>query len=362
MKLKGTYGLVGNDNIGNAKDRFFYLSNVNLDNGDRKYTFGTDFGYSKNGVSISRYEDPYITWERAYKQNYGIELGLWGKAELQVDYFRENRKNILQSRSAIPSTMGLQASPQSNIGESFGSGVDMSLDYSQSFNKDIWLTARGNFTYATAEYKVYEEPEYTDTPWRRHKGQKLSQEWGLIAERLFIDEEDVKNSPVQQFGEYMAGDIKYKDINMDGIIDDQDKVPIGYPKTPEIIYGFGFSVGYKNFDLSTFFQGSARSSFWIDSRKITPFIDTDNDNDADKDKIARNALLQEIADSHWSEAHRDPHAFWPRLADKSINNNTQTSTWFMRNGAFLRMKSAELGYTVPKELTKRFIWEWCGFM
>lgn len=91
----------------------------------------------------------------------------------------------------------------------------------------------------------------------RHKGQKLSQEWGLIAERLFIDEEDVKNSPVQQFGEYMAGDIKYKDINMDGIIDDQDKVPIGYPKTPEIIYGFGFSVGYKNFDLSTFFQGSA---------------------------------------------------------------------------------------------------------
>ncbi len=170
---------------------------------------------------------------------------------------------------------------------------------------------------------------------------------------FFIDEEDVKNSPVQQFGEYMAGDIKYKDINMDGIIDDQDKVPIGYPKTPEIIYGFGFSVGYKNFDLSTFFQGSARSSFWIDSRKITPFIDTDNDNDADKDKIARNALLQEIADSHWSEAHRDPHAFWPRLADKSINNNTQTSTWFMRNGAFLRMKSAELGYTVRKELTKK---------
>lgn len=353
LKLKATYGLVGNDNIGQAKDRFFYLSNVNLDNGDRKYTFGTDFGYSKNGVSISRYEDPYITWERAYKQNYGIELGLWGKAELQVDYFRENRKNILQSRSSIPTTMGLQVSPQSNIGESFGSGVDMSLDYSQSFNKDFWLTARGNFTYATAEYKVYEEPEYNDTPWRRHKGQKLSQEWGLIAERLFIDEEDVKNSPVQQFGEYMAGDIKYKDINMDGIVDNQDKVPIGFPKTPEIIYGFGFSLGYKNFDFSAFFQGSARSSFWINAKKITPFIDTDDDNDADKNLVARNALLQEIADSHWSEAHRDPHAFWPRLADRSIGNNTQTSTWFMRNGAFLRMKSAELGYTIPKELTKK---------
>lgn len=349
LKVKGTYGLVGNDEIGKEKDRFFYLSNVNLDNGDRKYIFGTDFGYSRNGVSISRYEDPYITWERAYKQNYGIELGLWGKAEIQLDYFREIRKNILQERAAIPTTMGLQATPQSNIGESSGSGVDISLDYSQSFNQNLWLTVRGNFTYATAEYKKYEDPEYTDTPWRRHEGQKLSQRWGLIAERLFIDEEDVKNSPEQQFGEYMAGDIKYKDINMDGIINDQDKVPIGYPTTPEIIYGFGFSLGYKNFDLSTFFQGSARSSFWIDSKKIAPFIDTDGDGNI----ISQNALLQHIADNHWSESSRNPHAFWPRLADIEMGNNQEISTWFMRNGAFLRMKSAEIGYTIPKKLTKK---------
>lgn len=349
LKLKGTYGMVGNDAIGNAKDRFFYLSNVNLDNGDKGYTFGTDYGYHLNGVSISRYEDPYITWETAYKQNYGIELGIFDKLEIQADYFRENRKRILQERVSIPSSMGLQAKPQSNIGESFASGLDMSVDYSQVFSKDLWLSVRGNFTYATSEYEVFEEPEYLNTPWRRRKGQKLSQTWGYIAERLFIDEEDVKNSPKQQFGEYAAGDIKYKDINKDGLIDDDDQVPIGYPTSPEIIYGFGFSAGYKNFDFSAFFQGSARSSFWIDPKAVAPFIDPDTGNSI----VEQNALLKIIADNHWMEDNRNPHAFWPRLADYSIENNMKQSTWFMRNGSFLRLKSAELGYTVPKDITKK---------
>lgn len=349
LKFKGTYGLVGNDAIGSDQDRFFYLSNVNLNNGDRGYTFGTDFNYSLNGVSISRYEDPYITWETAYKHNYGIELGLFDKLEIQVDYFREIRKNILQPRASIPTTMGLQAQPQSNIGEATGSGLDVSVDYSQVFNKDIWLSVRGNLTYARSKYKVYEEPDYSMTPWRSFVGQRIGQQWGLIAERLFWDEEDVNNSPTQLFGEYMAGDIKYKDINKDGVIDAEDKVPIGYPTTPEIIYGLGFSLGYKNFDFSAFFQGSARSSFWINSNSVSPFIDTDGLDNV----VSQNALLQVIADSYWSEDNRDSHAFWPRLADRSISNNTQTSTWFMRDGSFLRLKTAELGYTFPKELTQK---------
>ena len=349
LKLKGTYGLVGNDAIGSDNDRFFYLSNVNLNNGDRGYTFGTDFNYSLNGVSISRYEDPYITWETAYKQNYGIELGLFDKLEIQADYFRETRKNILQPRSDIPTTMGLQATPQSNIGEATGSGLDISVDYSQVFNKDLWLSVRGNFTYAQAKYKVYEEPNYTETPWRSRVGQKLGQTWGLIAERLFWDEEDVKNSPTQMFGEYMAGDIKYKDINKDGVIDAEDMVPIGYPTSPEIIYGLGFSLGYKNIDLSAFFQGSARSTFWIEPNNVAPFIDTDGDANI----VSQNALMQIIADSYWSEDNRNSHAFWPRLADRSIENNTQRSTWFMRDGSFLRLKTLEIGYTLPKELTQK---------
>lgn len=349
LKLKATYGMVGNDEIGEAADRFFFLSNVTLNNGNRGYNFGTDFGYNRPGVSISRYEDPYITWETAYKQNYGFELNLFDKLEIQGDVFFENRENILQKRSSIPSSMGLQASPNSNVGKSSGMGYDMSVDYSQSFNKDFWLSVRGNFTYATSKYELYEEPDYINTPWRRRYGQRLSQQFGYIAERLFVDEDDVRNSPKQQFGEYMAGDIKYKDINLDGLIDEDDQVPIGYPTSPEIIYGFGFSLGYKGLDLSAFFQGSARSSFWIDPRSISPFVDTDNNASI----VSQNALLQVIADDHWSENNRNAYAFWPRLSDRLIENNMQASTWYMRDGTFLRLKSVELGYTLPKKWSQK---------
>lgn len=151
----------------------------------------------------------------------------------------------------------------------------------------------------------------------------------------------------------MAGDIKYKDINRDGIIDDRDKVPIGYPTTPEIIYGFGFSIGYKAFDFNCFFQGSGRSSFFISPLKITPFAQHDDPNNEMQGKKGNNALLQFIADSHWSETNRDAYAFWPRLSATAINNNNQTSTWWLRDGTFLRLKSAEIGYTLPKKIASK---------
>ena len=177
----------------------------------------------------------------------------------------------------------------------------------------MWLMVRGNFTYATSEYSKYEEPDYSDAPWRRREGNSLAQTWGYVAERLFVDEADVANSPVQSFDNQkaMAGDIKYKDINGDGQITETDMVPIGYPTSPEIIYGFGFSAGYKGFDLSCFFQGSARSSFW------------------------------------------NMYALWPRLSATKRTNNYQKSTWFMRDGSFLRLKSVEMGYTIPEKITKK---------
>lgn len=341
IKLKATYGLVGNDAIGPAEDRFFYLSNLNMSDDGRGISFGDTYSYYRPGISISRYEDPYITWEVSRKANYGVELNLWNSLEIQADYFTEKRNNILQTRSDIPSTMGLQATPRANIGKASGRGIDISVDYSKIFNKDFWTVIRGNFTYATSEFLVYEEPDYASIgiPWRSHVSQKLSQRWGYIAERLFVDDEEVKNSPVQSFGEYGAGDIKYKDINKDGCIDEKDLVPIGYPTTPEIIYGFGLSAGYRNFDFSCFFQGSGRSSFWIDPGATGPFI-------------GERALLQVIADSHWSEANRDIYAFWPRLSDTEISNNNQTSTWWMRDGSFLRLKSLEIGYRFPDNISK----------
>lgn len=344
LKLKATYGVVGNDEIGSGEDRFFYLSDLNMSNKDRGSSFGDNYGYSRPGISINRYEDPFITWEISHKLNIGLELNLMNSLELQVDYFRDHKSQILQKREDLPSTMGLQAQPRANIGKAFGSGFEVSIDYNKQFNRDLWLLFRGNFTYASSEYRVYEEPAYQDAPWRSRIGHKIGQKWGYIAERLFLDNEEVKNSPVQTFGEYGAGDIKYKDINLDGRIDENDQVAIGYPTTPEIIYGFGPSFGYKNFDFSCFFQGSARSAFWISPNDIAPFLS--------KDKIGglnNRGVLQEIVDSHWTEDNRDVYAFWPRLSAEPVENNNQTSTWWMRNGAFLRLKNVEVGYTFPKD-------------
>lgn len=349
FKLKGSFGLVGNDNI--SEDRFFYLSEVNMNNSGKGMNFGTDFNNGYSGISISRYANDQIGWEISHKLNLGVEMKLFDNLEIQADYFTEKRTNILQDRADIPSILGFQAIPNANLGEAKGSGIDMSVDYSVVLNKDWWMTIRGNFTYATSEFSKYEEPDYSSTPWLSKIGTKISQPWGLIAERLFVDEADVLNSPRQQYGEYMAGDIKYKDINKDGIIDDRDKVSIGHPTTPEIIYGFGISLGYKAFDVNCFFQGSARSSFFINPGKITPFVQPSDE--AMGGKKGNNALLQFIADNHWSEENQNVYATWPRLSATGINNNNQSSTWWLRDGTFLRMKSAEVGYTLPKNLASK---------
>ncbi len=350
LKFKGTYGLVGNDAIGDVNDRFFYLSEVDMNASSRSYVFGQDFQYSQNGVSISRYANDLITWETAAKLNLGVEVGLFNKWEVMVDLYREYRKNILMERASIPTTMGLQASPQANLGEAIGKGIDFSVDYNQIFDNGWWITARANMTYAVAEFEFYEDVDNSSTPWLNRVGQPISQQFGYVAERLFVDEYEVNNSPVQTFSEYMGGDIKYRDINDDGMISTLDQVPIGYPTEPEIIYGFGFSAGFKNLDFSCFFQGLARESFWIDAVKTSPFIDTDGNSAV----VSKNALLKVYADDHWSEADRNIYALWPRLSDKHYSNNTQRNTWFMRDGSFLRLKSVELGYSLPDNFLRRF--------
>lgn len=340
LKFRATYGLVGNDAIGDAEDRFFYLSTVDLNSASKEARFGTNFSYSQNGVNISRYDNKLITWETARKTNIGLELGLFNSLDIQVDYFTEYRDNILMTRASVPTTLGLSAPVRANVGEASGRGLDMSVDYSKSFNNSAWITARGNFTLAKSKFEVVEEPDYKEKNLLR-KGLPLSQRWGYIAERLFIDEKDVANSPTQNFGQYMAGDIKYRDVNGDGEITTLDQVPIGFPTDPEIIYGFGVSGGFKGFDLSCFFQGSGSSSFWI------------NENNSTAPFIGNNQLLNAYAQSYWSEENRDIYSVWPRLSTVTNGNNNQLSTWFMRNGTFLRLKSLEFGYTLNKTFTDR---------
>ena len=345
LKLKATYGLVGNDEIGSASDRFFYISQVNLNDGSMGSMFGQEFSNWINGVSIDRYANDQITWEKAKMMNIGIELGLFDKIEFQADYFTEYRSNILMDRAQTPSTLGLQAPIRANVGEASSKGFEFTIDYKEDFKNDFFISARANFSYATSKYEVYDELDFVSAglPWRSRIGLNLSQPFGYIAERLFIDEADIANSPFQTFGEYMPGDIKYKDINGDGIIDINDEVPIGYPTTPEIIYGFGVSSTYKNFDLSFFFQGSARSSFFIDAYRTSPFIDTSGS------AIGNNALLNAWANDHWSENDRNLYAAWPRLSDQLIDNNNRNSTWWLRDGGFLRLKSLEVGYSINTE-------------
>lgn len=346
LKFKATYGLAGNDQIGSANDRFFYLSNVNMNQG-LSIQFGDEFGYTPTGISISRYANKDITWEIARKLDIGVEIGLWNTINIQADFFKEKRSNILMDRASIPSTMGLQSALRANVGEASSYGYEVSVDANHSFANGAWISGRFNMTYATGKYDVYEEPDY-GYDWLSWEGKRLNSFTGLIAERLFIDEADIANSPVQTFGDVMPGDIKYKDINEDGIINTQDYVPIGYPSIPNYIYGFGVSAGWKGFDLSCFFQAAAECSFLIDTQATAPFV-----NVGGSWGVATNAMLTAWADDYWSEDNRNPYAQWPRLSDQIVTNNNKPSTWWLRDGSYLRLKTVEFGYTFPQKLTEK---------
>lgn len=304
-------------------------------------TFGKNWQTYYSGVGISRYANDAITWETAYKSNLALELGLFDSFNMIAEYFTEHRTDIFMARADIPSTMGLQAQTSANIGEAGAWGIDIQADYKKTWGKDLWASARGNFTFSRSRYMVYEEPTYAEA-YRQHPGYSVNQTWGYIAERLFIDDEEAANSPSQtSFGsQYGGGDIKYTDVNGDGVINYADRVPIGYPTSPEIIYGFGVSAGYKGIDFSVFFQGLANESFWINATETHPFYNNTQ-------------LLKAYSDNHWSEDNRDIYALWPRYSAYRNNNNTATSTWWMRDGSFLRLKQMELGYTLPNKLTRK---------
>jgi TonB-linked SusC/RagA family outer membrane protein len=356
VKFKGTYGLVGNDAIGSNNDRFYYLARVNM-NARRNVHWGTEtnYGYNPGGIYVDQYANDKIGWETAYKTNLGLEIAMVNGLSANIDLFYERRENILLTR-IIPQTMGILPEVKANLGIGSSKGVDMELNYEKIINNDLWFTGRGTFTYAASKVIEWEEPDYSATPWLSKVGHSINQEWGFVAERLFMDDVEVDNSPTQS-GLVQGGDIKYRDINKDSKISELDKVPIGHPKVPEINYGFGLSAGYKGFDVSFFFQGSGRQSFWFKTTgngRIQPFLDSSFSGNGNDNMTGQNAVLQSIAGSYWSESNRNPYAFWPRLADYDIANNSETSTWFMQDAAFVRLKSVELGYTLPQTVSKKF--------
>lgn len=351
LKLRGSYGLVGNDNIDNT--RFYYLSNVKPnDTNGPSAVFGTNNGVRMYGTTIRNYPNPGVTWETARKSNLAAEITFIDKLNITAEIYHEYRYNILQQRGYIPVTTGLEAAVKSNVGTAYAKGLDLNINYKQTFNKHLWASVLANLTVTANKYGRFEEPQYK-YDYRFQAGKPINQPFGYIAERLFVDDKEAANSPTQLFGSSplpIGGDIKYRDVNKDGIINQDDQVPIGLPTTPQIIYGFGFSLGYKNFDLNAFFQGLARESFFINATSeddrywgkygTAPFV-----NNAQ--------ILQAYADDHWSEEKQNLYALWPRLATTDILNNQQQSTWWLRDGSFMRLKSLEVGYTLPKEIARK---------
>ncbi len=351
LKVRASWGIVGNDAIAARADRFFYLSDIALITGSNSttggYRWGSSFMNSYGGYTVRRYANPNITWEQSEKLNLGLEANFLRESlKTTLDVFKDNRRNIYMRRENFPATAGLEAAVSGNVGEVESKGLEASVDYQKSFSNNFWASVRGNFTYATNKLIKIDEKNFPDEYLKR-LGSNINQQWGLVAERLFVDQEEIRNSPRQDFGNYMAGDIKYKDINGDGVINDNDRVALGFPTVPEIQYGFGASAAYKSFDFAFFFNGSARTSFFIDATAAS------DDNNAGIAPFAnRRNALQIIADDYWSEINPNVHAFWPRLSTDPINNNTRQSSWWLRDGSFMRLKSVELGF-MPKTL-KRF--------
>ncbi|MCU7549791.1 SusC/RagA family TonB-linked outer membrane protein [Chitinophagaceae bacterium LB-8] len=350
LKFRGSYGLVGNDNI--AATRFFYLASVNL-NGNSGSSFGVNNGYARPGVTIANYPNPEVTWETSTQTNLATEFTLLNDLKVVAELYTQKREKIYQNRLNI-ANMGLEAGVGANIGEAFSKGLDLQMDYSKNITPEIMIAGRGNLTVTQSKYGFYEEPEYPGQPWRKITGSYINQRMGYIAERLFVDDEEVKNSPYQ-FPNTMGGDIKYRDINNDGVINTIDMVPIGNPTTPQITYGFGLSSRIKQFDIACFFQGNAKTSLFIDPNAVSPFIAATANQPTQ--------LLKEFADNHWSEDNRNIYALYPRMGitPTAILNNTVSSTWWMREGSFMRLKSVELGYSLKQGTLSRLRINNCRF-
>lgn len=340
FKLRASYGLVGNDVISkDYADRFPYLTTVDMGQGYDVY-IGNNFE-RKYGPILSVYGNPNATWEESRKLDIGVEIGLFDSLNIIFDWFKEKRSGIFMQRTSLPSTFGMSGiTPWANIGKVDNSGVDISVDYNKAFSKDLILSLRGTFTYAYNEIVEMDEPKYK-WAYQYKAGHPINSIQCLIAEGLFRDEEEIASSPSQDIYAttypIRPGDVKYRDLNDDKIIDDNDMCWTGNPTVPEIIYGFGFSLKYKGFDCSAFFQGQGKVS--IIMYNYHPFATA---------ATPGSGLMQWIADEHWSEDDPNPKALYPRLSPLWNNNNTKASTLYVRNGKMLRLKTAEIGYTYKK--------------
>lgn len=337
FKLRGSYGLVGNDGI---NERYAYLEDIVLSSDKWKYTTGVNQNINLQGPVWNRYYNPNLTWEVGKKLNVGFDMQLFHQVNLNFDVFKEIRSKIyMQKVNTLPDFIGTgETKIYENSGKMKNVGFDIALDYNKQITKDFFLSFKGTLTYAHNTILERDEPPFQLYPNLSSVGYSRGQHLVYVADGLFRDQADVDSHAEQTLGYIpQPGDIKYVDQpdangNCDGIINTNDRVYMGYPEDPEIVYGFGPSMKYKNWDFSFFFQGAARTSILMSG--FHPF-----------GKNATRGVMKFIADDYWSESNPNPNAAYPRLTRDTNANNTVNSSYWLRNGAFLKLKNAEIGYT-----------------
>jgi len=354
LKIRASYGRVGNDQIGDAS-RFPYLTQISGSS-------GTSLGYSSTyygGISESMLGVQNLTWETSTKTNFGLEVGLFNKLNIVVEAYQDQRRNILISRQSISPIAGYSSlSIYANMGEMNNKGIDGSIEYNDKFGKDVSLRLFSNVTYSKNKIVFQDEPKRTNV-YQQGTGHQYGEFTGYIAQGLFVDQADIDQSPKQTFGITRPGDIKYKDMNNDGVIDASDWTYLGKSSFPTLSYGFGFTVGYKKIDLSLFFQGvegvdiMANGSY-INGESgtaggvgIVPF--------AGNGQYPGNMLSN--VTNRWTVENPSQNVAYPRLSiANQSDNNYQSSTWWLKDGSYCRLKQASLGYTVSSTSDKKMGW------
>tara|TARA_B100000953_G_scaffold80975_1_gene66003 strand:- start:4531 stop:7605 length:3075 start_codon:yes stop_codon:yes gene_type:complete len=347
FKLRYSDGLVGSDS---GAGRFAYLNRV--ESGQDGYYFSENRQYV-DGIAQTYYGVD-VVWAEARKQDLGIEINAFdSRLSLITDFFYERTEGAFLNRSDIPNYIGLTTDPYGNIGVTENKGFDGTLNYSHQF-QELRLSFRGTFSYnknKIVENGVPEQPY----PWLNRQGTGLLANVGYVAERLFTLEDDLDGDGFittadgfpTQFGQIQPGDIKYSDLNGDGQIDAFDRKVIGDGDVPALTYGFGITAIYKGFDASLFFQGQSFSDRFIGGYGIRPFI-----GDGGEGNIYTTSL------DRWTTENNDAYATYPRLSFSASGigqtNNNQNSTWWLRDIDFLRLKTAEVGYTFKETFSKKF--------
>ena len=345
LKLRASVGTVGNDNIGGR--RFAYITTINSKaNG---YNWGYTGDTYRDGVQEGEVGVGNLTWEKALKTNIGIEIGLWNELDFQLDLFKERRTSIFMQRATIPTQTGFINNPYANYGKVDNKGIDLSLNYNKRINKDCNISVRGTFTYAKNTIIERDEPESVKGTYRSITGHSINTLWGLQALGLYTDDDFVDGKlkegiPVPQLGgEVRPGDIKYRDMNNDGYITSVDEGYIGGTTDPRIVYGFGGNINFRNWDMSFFFQGSGDTYRIIGGSDY--FIPGSGA-----------GVLGNVYTNYtdcWTEENPSQDVFWPRLSQSTNTNNNRASTFWKKNMSFLRLKTLEIGYSLPKNVVNK---------